>query len=261
MSDLFHDLAAFITQRVKQKAPEYATSWLVSELEAGRDPEIRFTMADESRARSIVRNLRKSAEEGDWIYLKKPAGRNALIRAAQTLTGADDVEWAVVGLGTGTEGGRSFVKQIYATRGKQGSVSLPVSLAAEIPGYLESEEGAEFVHIHNHPANARREVKNSLLGNEPVASWADRRFHFEYDLLRKAINEKAIRPRQVRCYVIENGEVRRYRLAAAPELIVNVVEELRRSGLSDLGTAGVLRWLSDHGLRPDPDLVAKIVDG
>lgn len=243
----------------KVKGAEFYSSLLTSAFEADQEPEVRFTSADVQRAGALVRSLRKSAARGDWTTLRKPAGRNALIWAARRLSQDDHVEWAVIGLGTGSERGRSFIKQVYAKRGKEGSVSLPVSLLAEIRGHLESEDGAEFVHIHNHPANVGRLIKNFLVGEEPMASWADRRFHLEYDLFRQDINKKAIRPRQVRCYLIENGDVRRYRLAATPELIVGVVHELERLGLSNIGVAEVVAVMPDLGLHADPGLVEKIV--
>lgn len=244
----------------KAKAPELISSAVAANFEADREPEIRVTAPERARAGALVRALRKAAVTGQWVNLRKPIGRGGLIWAATSLCENDDVEWAVVGLGTGSDGGRSFIRQVYARRGRQGSVSLPVSLLAEIRGHLEAVEGGELVHIHNHPMNAGRLLKNALFGEDPMASWADRRFHLEYELFRQDVNRKAIRPRQVRCYLIENGDVKRYNLAAAPELAIKWFHEAKALGLVQQDTAAdVLRVLSDIGFRADPALVERLL--
>lgn len=243
---------------VKAKGPELYSSLLTASFEA-REPGIQFSDSDKRQGRALASTLREAATNGDWISLRKPVGRTALISAAQIVTASADVEWAVVGLGTGTERGRSFVRQIYAKRGKESSVTLPTSLLSEIRGHLEAEEGAEFVHIHNHPTNARRLIKNVLVGENPLASWADRRFHLEYELFLQQVNRDAIRPRQVRCFLIENGAVRRYKLPAAPELIVTSIHDLKRRGFVKIDVREVAAALSDLGFRADPDLVERML--
>lgn len=242
----------------KAKGPEVFSSLATSLLEEGTEPPIRPTHSDARRARKLAKKLLRSRESADWVELRKPAGRNALILAANLISRDDSAEWAIVGLGTGTKTGRSFVKEVFATRGKSGSVSLPVSVRARIRGHLEEAEGGEFIHIHNHPDNLGRLVKNQLLGEAPIASWADRRFHFEYELLNDDLNRNAQRPRQLRCYLLENGFASPYRLAAPPELVVQVVEELRRAGLVQRKTSEVVEAMSRLGLRADPRLVEKL---
>lgn len=92
-----------------------------------------------------------------------------------------------------------------------------------------------------------------------MASWGDRRFHLEYELFRQDVNRQAIRPRQIRCFVIENDDVRRYRIAAAPELVESKLRDWHRRGLIQMDVDEAVRALGELGFRANPTLVEKLM--
>jgi hypothetical protein len=131
---------------LKAKLPEVASSVASAVYELDQTGEVRFTTADRKKARPLVPILRRSAK-GDWATLPKPVGRTAFLAAASSLVRDADIEWAVVGLGTGRERGRSFIRQVIARPGSADRALLPVTVLNDMRGHLETEEGGEDLAI------------------------------------------------------------------------------------------------------------------
>ncbi|MGO9837232.1 MAG: hypothetical protein ACLP1X_23805 [Polyangiaceae bacterium] len=95
-----------------------------------------------------------------------------------------------------------------------------MSVQSEIRGHLEAVDGAEIIHVHNHPDGVLRDIKNLVLGSRPVTSDADREAEQIHAAVAKEAASRTLTRRRVRFFVVENGEIHRYWLPSKGPLRV-----------------------------------------
>ena len=193
---------------VLKKAPEVIANKVISDIERALDEPVALGEGDARRGRKLLRHFARAHEACAWTKLPGPPGRAAFLASALAFLRGKPEEWAIVGLGTVAR--RSYVREVFVRRGKPTSVGLPVSVQAEIRGHLEAVDGAEIIHVHNHPGGAARDIKNIVLGMRPVTSDADREVERTHTAVAEEAASKTLTRRKVRFFVVENGEIHRY---------------------------------------------------
>lgn len=102
------------------------------------------------------------------------------------------------------------MREVFVRQGGVSSVGLPTSVQAQIRGHIEATDGAEVIHVHNHPDGLARTIKNLVLGEGPITSDADREVQQAHEAVAKMAASNTLGRRKIRFYVVENGLLHRY---------------------------------------------------
>lgn len=161
---------------------------------AYNEPELR-------RAKRVI----KRAQGTSLTCIKTPVKRSSFLGACFDLTDDEYYEHLIVGYGI-KHGNTTRIDSVHHIIGEQHSVTPSVEILNTIWQHIQQRRRGEIVIFHNHPQT----WLNTLLGNTPLASSADRqwlerlRFH-PYQFAKMMLGNG-----DVLFFVAENGFVKRF---------------------------------------------------
>jgi hypothetical protein len=152
-----------------------------------------------------AKRLIKRAQGTALTSLKAPIKRSSFLGACLDLTDDEHHEHLIVGYGT-RHGNTTKIDAVHHVLGEQHSVRPSAEMLNTIWQHIQQRRRGEIVIFHNHPQT----WLNTLLGNTPIASSADRqwlerlRFH-PYQFAKMILGNG-----DVLFFLGENGFVKRF---------------------------------------------------
>ncbi len=124
--------------------------------------------------------------------LRQPIKRSSFLGACLDLTDEEPIEHLVVGYGN-KHGNTTKIASVHHVIGEDHSVMPTPEIIQTIWQHTQQSRSGEVVVFHNHPQT----WLNTLLGNLPIASSADRRF----------VEKLRYNPYQIAKLIFESGDV------------------------------------------------------